>query len=139
KDKLFKRAETWTTLYTATSTYPGTDKLLNAHGFMVEEYGTMVLGHGGNSTGYSSYILLDLKNGIGLTVMTNQKGEDIYNVQMPELIFGAKKKTDKAAFENFQPGYYRSARYFETGPLSLVRSLFYTSYAPKSMDNSLLS
>ncbi|MBP2620148.1 serine hydrolase [Streptococcus panodentis] len=139
KDKLFKRAETWTTLYTATSTYPGTDKLLNAHGFMVEGYGTMVLGHGGNSTGYSSYILLDLKNGIGLTVMTNQKGEDIYNVQMPELIFGAKKKTDKAAFENFQPGYYRSARYFETGPLSLVRSLFYTSYAPKSMDNSLLS
>ena len=139
QEKLFQRSETWKTLYTATSTFPGTDRLLNAHGFMVEEYGTVVLGHGGNSTGYSSYILLDLKNGIGLTVMTNQKGEDIYNVLMPELVFGAKKKTDKTTFENFKPGYYRSARYFETGPLSFARTLFYTSYVPKSMDNPQLN
>ena len=75
KEKLFKHAETWTTLYTATSNYPGTDMPLNMHGFWTREYGTTLVGHGGNSIGYSSYILLDLKNGIGMSVMTNQDHE----------------------------------------------------------------
>lgn len=59
---------------------------------------------------------------------------------MPELIFGAKKKTDKTAFENFQPGFYRKARYYATGPLSITRGLSnYTNYVPKSVDNPLLN
>lgn len=58
---------------------------------------------------------------------------------MPQLIFGDKKKTDKTAFKNFQPGFYRKARYFETGPISITRGFLYTSYAPKSADNPLLT
>ena len=73
KEKLFQRAETWATLYTATSNYPGTDMPLNMHGFWDAEFGMTVVGHSGNTLGYSSYILLDLKNGIGMTVMTNQE------------------------------------------------------------------
>jgi beta-lactamase len=140
KEKLFKHAETWTTLYTATSNYPGTDMPLNMHGFWTREYGTTLVGHGGNSTGYSSYILLDLKNGIGMTIMTNQDHELIYNYEMPALVFGPKKKTDSATFDKFQSGNYRSARYFASGPMSISRSLFlYTRFVKKSEDNPLLS
>ena len=139
KEKLFKHAETWTTLYTATSNYPGTDMPLNMHGFWTREYGTTLVGHGGNSIGYSSYILLDLKNGIGMTVMTNQDHELVYNYEMPALVFGPKKKTSQETFDAFQSGYYRPARHFATGPLSVTRSLLYTNFVKKSADNQLLT
>lgn len=139
KEKLFKHAETWTTLYTATSNYPGTNMPLNMHGFWTREYGTTLVGHGGNSTGYSSYILLDLKNGIGMTIMTNQDHELVYNYEMPALVFGPKKKTDSATFDKFQSGNYRSARYFASGPMSISRTLLYTQFVEKSKDNPLLT
>ena len=139
KEKLFKHAETWTTLYTATSNYPGTDMPLNMHGFWTREYGTTLVGHGGNSIGYSSYLLMDLKNGIGMTVMTNQEHESVYNFEMPALVFGPKKKTSQETFDAFQSGYYRPARHFATGPLSVTRSLLYTNFVKKSADNQLLT
>ncbi|WP_314831254.1 serine hydrolase domain-containing protein [uncultured Streptococcus sp.] len=139
KEKLFKHAETWTTLYTATSNYPGTDMPLNMHGFWTREYGTTLVGHGGNSIGYSSYILLDLKNGIGMSVMTNQDHELVYNYEMPALVFGPKKKTDSATFDKFQSGNYRSARSFASGPMSISRILLYTQFVKKSKDNPLLT
>ena len=140
KEKLFQRAETWATLYTATSNYPGTDMPLNMHGFWDAEFGMTVVGHSGNTLGYSSYILLDLKKGIGMTVMTNQEHESVYNHEMPALVFGAKKKTSQATFDTFQSGYYRTARYFASGPMSISRSLFlYTRFVKKSEDNPLLS
>lgn len=110
------------------------------HGFWDAEFGMTVVGHSGNTLGYSSYILLDLKNGIGMTVMTNQEHESVYNHEMPALVFGAKKKTSQATFDAFQSGYYRSARYFASGPMSISRSLFlYTRFVKKSEDNPLLS
>ena len=112
---------------------------LNMHGFWTREYGTTLVGHGGNSTGYSSYILLDLKNGIGMTIMTNQDHELIYNYEMPALVFGPKKKTDSATFDKFQSGNYRSARYFASGPMSISRTLLYTQFVEKSKDNPLLT
>lgn len=139
KEKLFQRAETWATLYTATSNYPGTDMPLNMHGFWDAEFGMTVVGHSGNTLGYSSYILLDLKNGIGMTIMTNQEHESVYNHEMPALVFGAKKKTSQATFDAFQSGYYRSARYFASGPMSISRTLLYTQFVEKSKDNPLLT
>ena len=139
KEKLFQRAETWETLYTVTSTYPGTELPLNMHGFWATEFGMTVVGHSGNTLGYSSFILLDLKNGIGMTIMTNQEHEFVYNHEMPALVFGPKKKTDSATFDKFQSGNYRSARYYETGPLSFTRLFPRTSYVTNSADNKFLN
>jgi len=139
KEKLFKKSETWEKLFTASSTYPGTDMPLNMHGFWTQEYGTTVVGHGGNSYGFSSYILLDLKNGIGMTIMTNQGHEEVYNYDMPALVFGAKKKTPQETFDKFPAGNYRSARYYETGPLSFTRIFPRTSYVTNSADNKFLN
>ena len=120
---LFERPETWNTLYTVSSTYPDTDIIRNAHGFWDNEYGTTVLGHGGNTAGATSRIMLDLKHGIGYVVMTNQGAEKNYNFQMPELVFGPRKTASKETQEQFSPGYYRTLRNFNQGPLAIFKMI----------------
>ena len=120
---LFERPETWSTLYSPSLTYPGTDTARNAHGFWANEYGTTVLGHGGNTPGFSSRIMLDLEHGIGYVVMTNQSTEQNYNFQMPELVFGPRKTASKETKEQFSPGYYRTLRNFNQGPLAIFKMI----------------
>ena len=120
---LFERPETWNTLYTASSNYPDTDIIRNAHGFWANEYGTTVLGHGGNTAGSTSRIMLDLEHGIGYVVMTNQGTEQNYNFQMPELVFGSRKTASKETKEQFSPGYYRTLRNFNQGPLAIFKMI----------------
>ena len=120
---LFERPETWNTLYTASSTYPDTDIIRNAHGFWANEYGTTVLGHGGNTAGSTSRIMLDLEHGIGYVVMTNQGTEQNYNFQMPELVFGQRKTASKETQEQFSPGYYRTLRNLNQGPLAIFKMI----------------
>ena len=121
RKSLFTRSETWTTLYSTTATYPDTDIVRNAHGFWASEFAVTVLGHGGNTNGFSSYLLLDLKNGIGQVIMTNQGVEEIYNDGMPELIFGKRPTASAETQKKFEPGYYQILRNFNQGPLSLYQ------------------
>ncbi|RSI31052.1 beta-lactamase family protein [Streptococcus sanguinis] len=118
---LFARSETWDKLYTGTSYYPGTDIVRNAHGFWASEFAVTVLGHGGNTNGFSSFLRLDLKNGIGQVIMTNQGLEEIYNGGMPELIFGKRPTASAETQKKFEPGYYQILRNFNQGPLSLYQ------------------
>ena len=118
---LFTRSETWDKLYTGTSYYPGTDIVRNAHGFWASKFGVTVLGHGGNTNGFSSYLLLDLKDGIGQVIMTNQGVEEIYNDGMPELIFGKRPTASAETQKKFEPGYYQILRNFNQGPFSLYQ------------------
>ena len=120
---LFERPETWSTLYSPSLNYPGTDTARNAHGFWANEYGTTVLGHGGNTLGFSSRIMLDLEHGIGYIVMTNQSTEQNYNFQMPELVFGPRKTASKETQEQFSPGYYRTLRNLNQGPLAIFKMI----------------
>jgi len=132
---LFARSETWDKLYTGTSYYPGTDIVRNAHGFWASKFGVTVLGHGGNTNGFSSFLLLDLKNGIGQVIMTNQGLEEIYNDGMPELIFGKRSTASAETQKKFEPGYYQILRNFNQGPLHMKKPssermdhLFWTIY-----------
>ena len=118
---LFARSETWDKLYTGTSYYPGTDIVRNAHGFWASEFAVTVLGHGGNTNGFSGFLRLDLKNGIGQVIMTNQGLEEIYNGGMPELIFGKRPTASAETQKKFEPGYYQILRNFNQGPLSLYQ------------------
>ena len=118
---LFARSETWDKLYTGTSYYPGTDIVRSAHGFWASEFAVTVLGHGGNTNGFSSFLRLDLKNGIGQVIMTNQGLEEIYNGGMPELIFGKRPTASAETQKKFEPGYYQILRNFNQGPLSLYQ------------------
>ena len=136
---LFERPETWSTLYSPSLTYPGTDTARNAHGFWANEYGTTVLGHGGNTPGFSSRIMLDLEHGIGYVVMTNQSTEQNYNFQMPELVFGPRKTASKETQEQFSPGYYRTLRNLNQGPLAIFKMIPASAdYLQEPSDDQLL-
>ncbi|MCC3172872.1 serine hydrolase domain-containing protein [Streptococcus sanguinis] len=136
---LFERPETWNTLYTASATYPDTDIIRDAHGFWANEYGTTVLGHGGNTAGSTSRIMLDLEHGIGYVVMTNQGAEQNYNFQMPELVFGPHKTASKETQEQFSPGYYRTLRNFNQGPLAIFKMIPASAdYLQEPSDDQLL-
>ena len=138
---LFERPETWSTLYSPSLTYPGTGTARNAHGFWANEYGTTVLGHGGNTLGFSSRMILDLEHGIGYIVMTNQSTEQNYNFQMPELVFGPRKTASKETQEQFSPGYYRTLRNFNQGPLTIFKMVsgFANNWQKPSEDQRLLN
>ena len=42
----------------------------NCHGFWVVPYGEKAIGHGGNTAGCSSYLLIEPESGVGVVVMT---------------------------------------------------------------------
>ena len=137
KKTLFKRAETWETFYSPTNTFPHTDIPINSHGLWSIEYeNTRTLGHGGNSPGFTTSLLLDFKTGVGSVIMVNQGLETNFTSKIPELIYGQKKSTSQEQVKNFQPGFYRMARTFNQGPLSLMKMMpNYTTYIKNPNDN----
>lgn len=117
---LFAKEETWNTLFTPTCYLGDSGVPSNYHGLWVSPYGVETIGHGGNSTGCSSYLLLDIENKIGVVVMTNQAHETIYNKDMMELIFG--KFSEELYFEEERvapEGIYHLARSVHVGPFKI--------------------
>lgn len=117
---LFQNKETWKDFFTPTSYYTGSKIGRNYHGMWMVPMSVQTIGHGGNTAGCSSYLLLDIESGIGTVVMTNQPNETVYNFEMMKLIYGdyedAKYNIDKGDPQ----GIYKSARTFKVGPLKLL-------------------
>ena len=72
----------------ATSYYTEYNVVKNAHGFWALPYGNNTYGHGGNTQACSSYITFDPEKQIGCVVMTNQAGEEYYNGELFDSIYG---------------------------------------------------
>lgn len=122
---LFQKSSTWETLFTPTSYLGDSEVPSNYHGLWVSAYGVETVGHGGNTAGCSSYLLLDRKNGIGAVVMTNQSGETVYNSEMMELVFGKFSEEDYLGEKRSTPkGIYRPARTVRSGPFKLFSLSF---------------
>ena len=75
-DKLLK-AETWETMYTPTDYFGDTEMAKNYHGLWGVYYAVPTVGHIGRTSGCSSYLMLDLQDGIGSVVMSNQGNESV--------------------------------------------------------------
>lgn len=126
---LFQKNETWETLFTPTAYLGDSGLPSNYHGFWVLPYGVETVGHGGNTAGCSSYLLLDLQNEIGAVVMTNQSGETVYNCEMMELVFGEFSEQNYFDKGRDKPeGIYRPARTVRSGPFKFI-SLSFTDEA----------
>ena len=83
--------------------------------------------------------MLDLEHGIGYVVMTNQGTEQNYNFQMPELVFGSRKTASKETQEQFSPGYYRTLRNLNQGPLAIFKMIPASAdYLQEPSDDQLL-
>lgn len=122
---LFQNQETWETLFSPTAYLGDSTAASNYHGFWVVPYGVETVGHGGNTAGCSSYLLLDLENKIGAVVMTNQSNETVYNSEMMELVFGEFSAESYFETERTAPeGIYRSARTVRVGPFKIISFSF---------------
>ncbi|MBR5232444.1 MAG: beta-lactamase family protein [Clostridia bacterium] len=117
RDEALMGKETWEEMFTPTSYFGDKDNTpLNCHGFWHKERGVSMYGHGGNTTGCSSMLLIDPENGVGMTVMTNQSGETVYNEGLYDEIFG-KYPGQPTDFR----GWTNSARTIKTGPLKIYK------------------
>ena len=132
KSPLFENAETLRRMYTPTSYFPDgvTGRLY--HAFIGEPFfGGHVIGHGGN-TNMTAGLFIDIENGIGAVIMTNQSQETIFNRQMPRLIFGVsdfaqinqqRESTISGLFNDvatFQRGMFRATRIFMIQPFGEI-------------------
>ncbi len=125
ESSLFQNIGTWEMLFTPTGYLGDGDVVSNYHGFWVVPYGVETIGHGGNTAGCSSYLLLDLQNDVGAVVMTNQQNEMIYNSEMMELIFGKYSAQNYFEIERTIPeGIYRPARTVRMGPFKIMSLSF---------------
>ncbi len=121
---LLKYPETWAELFSPSAYFGESGIASNCHGFWVVPFGVLTVGHGGNTAGCSSYLLLDRENQIGAVVMTNQSGEKIYNRGMMELVFGKYERSNYTDDNEIPPGGFRTARTVRRGPFK-VMSLSY--------------
>lgn len=122
---LFKNDDTWKTLFSPTAFLGDSNVPSNYHGFWAVPFGVETVGHGGNTAGCSSYLLLDLQNKIGVVVMTNQSNETVYNTDMMKLIFGEFSEQNYFNAERSKPqGIYRPARTVRVGPFKIMSLSF---------------
>lgn len=93
------------------------------HGFMIEKPGMDIIGHGGNTEGFSSLVRFDTKSKTGFVMMTNTQQDRIYSSKLPELLYGspdtASLKTDNFTKYDFSGHYKITGGVLETGCFSL--------------------
>jgi len=117
---LLKHTETWKTLFSPSAYFGESGIPLNCHGFWMVPFGVQTVGHGGNTAGCSSYLLLDRENQFGAVVMTNQSGEKVYNQGMMELIFGKYERMNYTDDNEIPSGGFRTARTVRRGPFKIM-------------------
>ena len=115
---LFQNPATLEKLFTPTLYYGDTDIARNDHGFWLVQLGVQTIGHSGNTFGFSSNLLLNREDGIGVIVMTNQNSETIYTSNMMRLFLGTYDPT--VSSENLSDvsnaaGWYSCARTVDSG------------------------
>lgn len=130
---LFADPATYDVFVSPSDYFGDTDIPLNHHGMWSEAYYSVhVIGHGGNTMGCSAQLLLDLENGVGMVVMTNQSGEGNFTGRMPELIFGS------CGYEILDfTGYALSGRTILRGPMKIYQLLCSYSLTPESSEGAL--
>ncbi len=118
---LFADASTYEEYFSPSFYCGDTDVPSCCHGFWTLYGRPTLFYHAGNSKGCSSALFFDLKTGTGMAVMTNQKGEEIFNYGLPQEVFLGERDPSVAVPENQYTGYVEIARNIWSGPLKLYR------------------
>ena len=93
---LFANESTRELMFTPTSYYGNSDIAKNCHGLWTNENKVQTIGHGGNTGGCSSNLVIYPETGLGVVVMTNEPSENAFNSGIPGLLFGY--MTDRPEF-----------------------------------------
>jgi len=103
---LFKKADTLNMMLSPSLNYGDNKTARNCHGFWTDTYKVPVLWHNGGTIGSSSWFAFNRETGTGMVVLTNQKGESIYNCGILPLVFGNPDKTKAVSASKDISGVY---------------------------------
>lgn len=127
---LFTRADTLSVMLSPTLTFSGTDTPRICHGLFSQRYGVTLIGHAGNTTGFSANLVLDTDGGTGIVVMTNEVGETTYNYGLVSLVYGDCKEETGFTYDDISGIYLNSRANFKnsfTRLYSLISGLLLIS------------
>ncbi len=121
---LFEQPDTLGRMLTPSLLYQNGDPR-NAHGFWVIDFAVPLLGHGGNTAAFSSYLLIHKESRTAFVVMTNQSVEEIFNAELPALIFGKYAPKTGGALPDIRDlrGLYRTNRLAVNGCAKLYGAI----------------
>ncbi len=111
---LFTRADTLSEMFSPTLTFSGTDTPRICHGLFSQRYGVILIGHAGNTTGFSANLVLDTDGGTGIVVMTNEVGETTYNYGLVSLVYGDCKEETGFTYDDISGIYLNSRANYES-------------------------
>lgn len=106
---LFTQAETLSVMLSPTLTFSETDTPRICHGLFSQRYGVPLIGHAGNTTGFSANLALDTDGGTGIVVMTNEVGETACNYGLVSLVYGDCKEETGFTYDDIS-GIYLNSR-----------------------------
>lgn len=105
---LFIQPDTLSVMLSPTLTFSGTDNPRICHGLFSQRYGVPLIGHAGNTTGFSANLMLDTEGGTGIVVMTNEVGETTYNYGLVSLVYGDCKEETGFTYDDISGIYVNS-------------------------------
>ena len=118
---LFQSNSTIGEMFTPTGYFPDGITARNYHGFWANTILTgSVVGHNGNTAGCSAQLMIDLEKSVGIVVLTNQAGENIYCNNMVNQLFGETEYSTTPLYVDPIVGYYV---YAQTARAGMPKSL----------------
>lgn len=106
---LFAEPNTLSEMLSPTLYFDGTDTPRICYGLFSQEYSIPLIGHAGNTTGFTANLVLDLASKTGIVVMTNEVSETAYCYGLISLIFGDCKAEDGFTYDDLS-GIYCNSR-----------------------------
>ncbi|MDE7286613.1 MAG: beta-lactamase family protein [Lachnospiraceae bacterium] len=110
---LFTQPDTLAEMLSPTLNFSGTDTPRICHGLFSQRYGVSLIGHAGNTTGFSANLVIDTEGGTGIVVMTNEVGETAYNYGLVSLVYGDCKAETEFTYEDLSGIYLNSRANFK--------------------------
>ena len=113
KCPLFTQPDTLDEMLSPTLTFSGTTVPRICHGLFSQRYGVSLIGHAGNTTGFSANLVLDTQNRTGIVVMTNEVGETTYNYGLVSLVYGDPESETGFTYDDLSGIYLNSRANFK--------------------------
>ncbi len=124
---LFDNDETLDEMLTPTLYFADGKTPRSCHGLQTESAGVLLLGHGGNTEGFSSLMQFDPDSRTGFVMMINKRGDRTYRGELPDTIYGsldiAAITADSFNKYDLSGHYIMTGGIFETGCFSIYSFL----------------
>lgn len=110
---LFMQPDILTEMLSPSLNFNGTAIPRICHGLFSQRYGVTLIGHAGNTTGFSANLVLDMQGRTGIVVMTNEVGETTYNYGLVSLVYGDCESETEFTYDDLSGIYLNSRANFK--------------------------